>query len=303
MEILTANYDFKKVLLGDNYIGDGNPIKNILLAKVSANYLDKSDDYFNYNNFKRGHIENYQLIENVFRILFPSSNTDYKDVMNSFWTTYKCYLQIMYPEIFMPIGTIKEGDASPLIIPDYERNDSIPNFAYPPHSSEKYEVLHPKYLTYYKNNFPSLTVEKGMNWIEFLSTNFEYFSEVHDSEELQKFAVLTHTVGNIAAVPCGFNGGRGHRDYWDWGLKLLQDFLEPIGAWKDFINTNFLNCYVDEDYKIIPYWKNHLVPYSRLLPKNKFELIEFLEQANFRIEERGRNMMNEFNKKMELLND
>lgn len=294
---LTANYDFKKVLLGDNYIVDGNPIKNILLAKDSANYRDKSDDYFNYNNFKRGHIENYQLIENVFRTLFPISNTDYKDIGNSFFTTYKCYLQIMYPQIFMPKGTVKKGDVSPLTIPVYEEENPTSNISYPPYNSKGYEVIHKKYLTYYKNYFSLLKVHEEMTWIEFLTINFEFFSKVHNSEELQKFAVLTHTIGNIVTVPPGFNAGRGHNDYWDWGLKLFQDFLEPIRAWENFVNTYFLNCYVDKEYKIIPYWENHLASNLQLLPKNEFEIIRFLKHVNFCVEERGKNMVNEFNKK------
>lgn len=103
---LIVNYDFKKKLLGDLYSNE-NPIKNILLANEDINYCDKSDDYFNFNDFKRGHIENYKSIDDLFRKLFPNANTEYKDIMHSFWTIYKCYLQIIYPEIFTPEGTIK----------------------------------------------------------------------------------------------------------------------------------------------------------------------------------------------------
>ncbi|RHW36011.1 hypothetical protein D1B31_18150 [Neobacillus notoginsengisoli] len=300
MENLTANYDLKKILLGSNYIDDGNPIKNFLLARDDKNYRDKSDDYFNYKNFKRGHIENYQLIENVFRTLFPNLNSDYKDIANSFFITYKCYLQIMYPKIFMPNGTVKKGDVSPLTIPIYEEENPTPNIRYAPFVSEEYEVIHEKYLTYYKNHFPFLKVHKGMKWVEFLTINFEFFSKVHNLEELQRFAVLTHTIGNIVTVPKGFNAGRKHYDYWDWGLKLLQGgSLEPIGEWRDFVNTYYLSCYVDTEYEIIPYWENHLASNIHLLPKDEFDIIRFLEHVNFCIEKRGENMMNDFNKKME----
>ncbi|CEG27151.1 hypothetical protein [Bacillus sp. B-jedd] len=297
MENLTTNYDFKKILLGSNYIDDGNPIKNILLAKDDKNYRDKSDNYFNYKYSKLGHIENYQLIENVFRTLLPNSNSDYKDIANSFFTTYKCYLQIMYPEIFMPNGTTKDKDKDTLKKPIYEEENPTPARHYPPFVTGKDKVIHEKYLTYYKKYFPSLKVDKGMKWVEFLTINFEFFSKVHNVEELQRFAVLTHTIGNIVTVPYGFNAGRGHNDYWDWGLKLLQCFLEPIGAWENFVNIYHLSCYVDNEYEVIPYWENHLAPNIRLLPKNEFDIIRFLKHVNFCIEKRGENMMNDFNKK------
>ena len=293
---LIVNYDFKKKLLGDLYSNE-NPIKNILLANDDINYCDKSDDYFNFNDFKRGHIENYKSIDDLFRKLFPNANTEYKDIMNSFWTTYKCYLQIIYPEIFTPEGTIKDGDEVPLKIPQKSELSSLTiNMKYSPFKYNKDNGrIHKKYLAYYKENYSFLKVYEGMTWVEFLIENFEVFSKVHNSEELKEFAVLTHTIGNIAIVPYGFNTGRKSNDYWDMGLKLLQKRL-PSTEWETFINTNFFKCYVDENYNVKQYFKT-TDKNNSYLPQNEEEIISFLKNINFCIETRGKEMMKELSQK------
>ena len=299
---LIENYDFKKKLLGDLYNNE-NPIKNILLAYEDKNYRDKEDDYFNFNRFKRGHIENYKEIDDLFKKLFPSSNTEYKDIMNSFWTTYKCYLQIIYPEIFMPEGTIKDGDEVPLKIPQKsDLNISTPNMSYAPFKYYKNNgKIHKKYLAYYKKNYSFLKVYDGMTWAKFLIENFEVFSKVHNSEELKKFAALTHTIGNIAIVPYGFNTNRNFNDYWDMGLKLIQENLSS-NEWEDYINMNFFNHYVDENNNIKQYFKrsNNFKRSNKnnlYLPQNEEDIIRFLKNVNFCIETREKDMMKELHKK------
>lgn len=295
---LIENYDFKKKLLGDLYNNE-NPIKNILLAYEDKNYCDKEDDYFNFNKFKRGHIENYKVIDDLFKKLFPSLNTEYKDIMNSFWTTYKCYLQIIYPEIFMPEGTIKDGDEVPLKIPQksYLNIVTLPNMSYSPFKgvNNNKGKIHKKYLAYYRKNFPFLKVYDGMTWAKFLIENFEFFSKVHNSEELKKFAILTHTIGNIAIVPYGFNTTRKFNDYWDMGLKLIQKDLSP-NEWEDYININFFNNYVDENNNIKQYFKESNKNNS-YLPQNEEDIIKFLQNVNFCIETREKYMINELHKK------
>lgn len=292
---LIVNYDLKKKLLGENY-SNKNSIMNILLAKNDINYRDKSEDYFNYNNFKRGHIENYKLVDDIFKKIFSGFNTEYKDIMNSFWTTYKCYLQIMYPEIFMPEGTIKKEDENPLKSPQKKELILVtPNLQYPPYNSKGCNIIHKKYLDYYKKNYSFLKVYEGMTWIRFLIENFDVFSKVHNSEELKKFAVLTHTIGNIAIVPYGFNTGRKFNDYWDMALKLLKNDLS-FDEWKKFIDINFFNCYVDENYNIKSYFKT--ANKNRLyLPQGEEDIISFLKYSNFCIQIRGKNIINELNKK------
>lgn len=295
---LIENYDFKKKLLGDLYNNE-NPIKNILLAYEDKNYCDKEDDYFNFNKFKRGHIENYKVIDDLFKKLFPSLNTEYKDIMNSFWTTYKCYLQIIYPEIFMPEGTIKDEDEVPLKIPQksYLNIVTLPNMSYSPFKgvNNNKGKIHKKYLAYYRKNFPFLKVYDGMTWAKFLIENFEFFSKVHNSEELKKFAILTHTIGNIAIVPYGFNTTRKFNDYWDMGLKLIQKDLSP-NEWEDYININFFNNYVDENNNIKQYFKESNKNNS-YLPQNEEDIIKFLQNVNFCIETREKYMINELHKK------
>lgn len=277
---LNWNYDFKKILLGENY--DANkPIQNILKAKDKMNYVDEKNDY---HKFYQGHIENYQIVEDIFQELLKNESTDYKDVMNSFWTTYKCFLQIEYPEVFMPEGNL--NNEIPL---EKSKEDKTPSMSYPPHTATEYSAVPQKYIDYYNSYFPQLTVDFGDTWVEFLQNNFVEFDKVHEYSELKKFATLTHTIGNITVVPKGFNGGRNAYDYWDWGMLYLNEFLSPFNSWKEFVNLYFLDEYVNEIFEVIEFWNGHLKSdiETKILPKSRTEIEQFLIFVNSCIKHRG----------------
>lgn len=301
IETLEWNYDFKQILLGNNY-DKLNPVKNILLAKNNSNYKDTTKEYSlnKRTSRKQGHIENYKLIEEVFQKL-PLGNTDYKDIMNSFWTTYKCYLQISYPLVFCPDG--KENDIFPLTISE---NINAPSIAYPPHISEKHKFISDKYLKYYTEELAYLKfiINKHDTWLDFLINNFNKFEKVHKCVYLEKFANLTHTIGNIAVVPIGFNSGRAGYDYWDWGLKYLKEFLDPIDAWSKYLEIHDYLPYVDvtKNNEVRPFWTNHLntITYnSYLLPKTEKDVKDYLKFINNCIEYRGIKIMEKINQKNE----
>lgn len=289
-EQITWDFDLKRILLGNKYKED-NPILNILLAQNEVNHEDCCNDYPSstiYKN-KRGHLENYFLVEKVFQKKYGKSS-QYKDIMNSFWHTYKFLLQFEYPDIFTPIGNIY--DKKPL----EKRNGDFKEFKDKPGERDHYApfkkppILHEKYIEYYRKNFPKLKIKKDKNlrWDEFLLDNFDYFDKVHNREDLKTFAKLTHTIGNIDIVPKGFNVGRNNYDYWDWGLQTLKESFSP-SEWKKYIDNHELNDYVD-NYDVIPFWENHLDP-SKIIPENSEDIIKFLKKVNSNIENRGKNIV------------
>ncbi|MFB1051774.1 hypothetical protein [Paraliobacillus sp. JSM ZJ581] len=256
-----------------------DPIKNILNAKDQTNYEDEKQDYY---KFYRGHIENYQIIEDIFQSKFGYHNTDYKDIMNSFWITYKCFLQLEYPEIFLPKRVIRNRKLISLEVGAV--NEILSKYSYPPNYGEIDKV----YVKFYHSNFPELIVKEGDTWINLLLHNYEYFGLVHENDELKKFATRTHTIGNIAVVPKGFNSGRKSHDYWDWGMKYLNEFLAYLGSWEIFLRMHFLEMYVDKQKKVLPFWKEHLKINADVLPNSTEDILSFLKFVNSAIEERGK---------------
>lgn len=81
----------------------------------------------------------------------------------------------------------------------------------------------------------------------FIHFDDEGFNEVHSNKELQRFAQLTHCLGNMIIVPQGFNGARNKLavqekdytyDYWDLSLEFLLH-SEPPAHLEDY-KSNFL---------------------------------------------------------------
>lgn len=203
------------------------------------------------------------------------------DTMNSLWTTYKCYLQIEYPDIFMPDGYLK--GAEKLIKPSNQKN---PNLKYPPFVSR--DRVHKKYIEYYKENKEfELKIDKTMTWIEFLIANFAKFIKVHENKELLKFTKLNHTIGNFIVLSYWMNKGRNNRfqDYWDLTMEYLYNTLEPLDAWKKFIDKYYMWSYLNEDLICNYYWNRNK---KNNLPQNENEILEFLKIVNECIEIRGK---------------
>lgn len=65
--------------------------------------------------------------------------------------------------------------------------------------------------------------------------NFDEFSLVNENKDFQRFAELTHCLGNMIIVPEGFNGARNRctRDYWDLSLfKVLNSGAGSLDKYK-----------------------------------------------------------------------
>lgn len=105
--------------------------------------------------------------------------------------------------------------------------------------------------------------------------------------EIEKFAKLYHTIGNMIPIPLCFNyerSGNGWYDYWDLAMQNIKEWyrlkdnheerkvplrqlLNPIGknkdieksielcekwlsnfdTWNDFVNANYLEVYIEEE--------------------------------------------------------
>lgn len=280
---LTWNFDFKKILLGEeNYeIDKKKAIKNILLAKVKTNYAV---------NTGAGHVEQYKIVDDVSEMLLENTDYSNRDIMNSFWNTYKFLLQIEYPDVFTPDGTLNDNI--------HLQKNKIPvnqnsRRRYPPFDSDKNQFIDKKYIYYYKNNFPDLVVNDGDTWVKFLIVNFDYFKMVHNYPELYRFARLTHTIGNIDVVSKNTNSVRALRDYdyWDITLKSVKESKATLLDWKSFVDSHHLNNYVDKNYNVVMFWENHSK--NSLIPETWKDVNSFLSKVNLWIEDRGKQILNQ----------
>ncbi|MBO4108560.1 hypothetical protein [Streptococcus suis] len=109
-------------------------------------------------------------------------------------------------------------------------------------------------------------------------------------KEFEAFAKLTHTIGNFTVLPHWMNTGRYHfsQDYWDITMLSLQKWLTNLSpeAWKNFIDTYYLQPYVDNNYQTEVFWEAH--NYKYIHPKKTEDFSNFLKKVNERIEERGK---------------
>ncbi|MGM0965635.1 hypothetical protein [Bacillus pumilus] len=126
--------------------------------------------------------------------------------------------------------------------------------------------------------------------------NFRDFELVKNNiSAFEKFATLSHSIGNFTVLPHWMNTGRYcfSQDYWDVTLQSFFDFFKPMGCWRNCVETYFLQPYVnnDEEWTVSEFWEGHFLNIKKpkqLTPQNQEELIEYLHKVNLRIEERGK---------------
>ena len=128
---------------------------------------------------------------------------------------------------------------------------------------------------------------------------------------LRKFASLTHSIGNFTLVPFhllpndanSFNQYRGANlgkyfvfDYFDLSLKLIKENVSN-DVFVSYIDTFYLNDYVDQNYNVLPLFKRHADYLShtpldldnpeKFLPRTEKELNEYLQNVIEKILARG----------------
>lgn len=145
-------------------------------------------------------------------------------------------------------------------------------------------------------------------------------------EEFDVFALLTHTIGNQFPCPLYFNlyrsGQGGEYEFSDillhaiymyysgnadeineivnsgehfyYTTNWLDMFKEKndkdCNGWKNFVDQNYFNTYVDSEYIPIQLWKNHDLKNKRL-PLIGIEFYNYLKSINLHIEERGKSII------------
>lgn len=267
-ETLPWDFDLKRVLL--SAYGD-NPIKESLKAKRfrKDETADSECDYRSKEAWRklRGHVETLDVVDKVFKGAFPDEDLTHKDVMHSFWNTYKYALQLAYPSVFIGLKT------------------------YPgPHVRRAPFVR--KMDVWFADNIKANTEAHGLElsynsatWFDFLLENFDKFPLVNENKELQRFAQLTHTIGNITLVPKGFNAGRSCGDYWDYALRKMKAKMATESDWLQYVNKHEMQRYITLEGDVIPFWENH---FNVLTPTNTEELFAFVALVNDGIEGRGK---------------
>jgi len=131
------------------------------------------------------------------------------------------------------------------------------------------------------------------------SQNYLIFDNIQNNlDDFQKFATLTHTIGNFTVLPSWMNTGRYYfsRDYWDITLLSLQEWLNILSpdAWTNFVKTYYLQPYVNTEYNVELFWEGHD---KKILPKKENYPV-FLKKVNERIEERGKYMIKQICNKL-----
>ena len=277
---LQVDFDLKRILLGEKYDKD-RPIHNVLLAKLDSERVDETDDYV--SGTLKGHIENYKVVSHVFAS-FPAYGEEKRyDVMHSFWTTFKSYLQIVYWQEFLPEKYANGTLGKPEIRRKASRNDA-------PFDSHNSITMTPSYIAYYHTYFPQIKKKKGDTWLGFITKNTDYFKKVMENEKLNRFAILTHTIGNLTIVPKNFNRWRGAFDYWDFGIIRLPNF-SPEHDLDYHIRTYLYQDALNEDGKLKPLWPGHYditVPY---LPETPEQVEAFLDNVTDQIIKRGERLV------------
>lgn len=273
-EPLPWDFDLKRVMLLS--YGE-NPIKAFLTAKRFRydETADKEEDYRSKEAWMnlRGHVETLAVVDEVFKAIFSDEDTTHKDVMHSFWNTYKYALQLAYPSVFTGLRTYT--------VPHARRAPFV----------KKMNVW---FVDKLKANTEAHGLELTYNcatWYDFLIENFDKFPLVNENEELQRFARLTHTIGNITLVPEGFNGGRSCGDYWDYALRKIKTKMATESDWRQYVKNQEMQRYVTPEGDVIPLWENH---FNVLTPTNTEELFAFVTFVNNGIEERGKALIERY---------
>ena len=151
-------------------------------------------------------------------------------------------------------------------------------------------------------------------------------TELFNEYNLNTLIRVYHTIGNYCPVPRYFNKARaGYKsavcDLWDLTLMKINEYyiakgdiakgdpqqesrifdelfhgqnnplpckawLDYFGSWKSFVDRNYFGSFVDDDYKVIPFWTGHGWD-SKGFPDKKNELKDAVKAVKQRILLRG----------------
>ena len=259
------------------------------------------------------------------------------DTMNSFWTTYRALLEYCVKEYIhnkIDIGISKEflyefivlfGGVDPKIrsknkiskrkMKEYGLCDEDAKVAYAYFSD--YENLQTRDSKMKLNCYVSYCLEGQASNKDLEAERLQWLYKNQDTMkniivavcsetmyvELEKFARLTHAIGNFCLVPYHFNMNRASLtdDYWDLSLVTLQGYAGK-GTWygegvrwfaRHFSDVLKLDVYFEQvregsfyESKVRPLFQGHSFVHKK--PVNAIEFEGFLMTVNRCIEERGK---------------
>lgn len=149
-------------------------------------------------------------------------------------------------------------------------------------------------LSNYQNKFGWIDIQK------FKNDHPDILEMVDANKKLQKFACLTHSIGNFTMLinpsllnyKSGFNPGRYPltKDYWDLSLDLMKKELDDDELYKAYIKSFYLEGFVDDSYNAVPLFTRMTSP-DMPEPQTSSELDEFLTNVNNSIAARGKHIV------------
>lgn len=143
-----------------------------------------------------------------------------------------------------------------------------------------------------------LTDVERLEWL--LSDDvFAHYEAINRHPDVQKFASLTHSIGNFTVVPKGFNMRRNAalHDYWDITMAYFNAFLGQQ-SFQAFVTRYAYEAYVKKD-GVTPkkYWKEHDLHNVSLPPsKTAEDILHIIAKMNAAIEQRGKQLMKQLKK-------
>lgn len=144
---------------------------------------------------------------------------------------------------------------------------------------------------------------------------------VYNKPLIEKFSILTHTLGNFLPVYVELKSGNKHwvspfnaprynftLDYWDTTLKDIKNYydknnppqyilnskawLDSFTNWEGFVTSNFLEDFLindkDPTSEPVEFWEGHFT--KRKTRPNNIQLYKFLNFVNHAITARGNRM-------------
>ncbi|MER2192174.1 MAG: hypothetical protein ABS951_14530 [Solibacillus sp.] len=146
---------------------------------------------------------------------------------------------------------------------------------------QKYLRWHASGVTEYKARY------------QWLLDEYKYYIKINEHEAVQKFAALTHSIGNFTLVPKGFNTKRNQllHDYWDLTLLYFKEQLGAEAFEQEVEKYCYESAYLDNG-KVLTYWEGHTI-HNKALPRQytSAEIIAVIEKMNTAIEIRGKEIL------------
>ena len=270
LEFLPRRYDLKLQLDRENKIlsYSKNPIIKFFIMKRYAQYNDIDCDKVDENQVSG------VLYNKLWGINSHNKDLVDGDIMNSFWTTFKVILDLSFEKYYI------NRESSPICVP-LLREYVLQRYALSKNFKSKFGFTLEQLKDYYSDEynkeallFPFIEELKGKTQkeVDLKAARFDWISKrfhiirgvILDTagenlvKELEEFARLTHTVGNLIITYKGYNSGRALKtgDYFDLTLESQKVVLGEDG-FKSYVKRFFLEDYVDENYKVKPLWEGH----------------------------------------------